>query len=231
MYNTARSGTVQGNQGGPAKVGSQPNRGRNSLGDKARDLTEVRTGQAHPDGDGARQDEGNYRQRGGQYRIGLFGCFGHARRVSIDAETPGQDKSPAESKAQSSPIRLTPSRDCMAVFATVATHESRELADVLTEALTEQAERWAHSRHALHIDPRDAALLDAYLDSLEADPDRLDRLEETAAYRHTTTPAMLDAARGSDERESYRTEGDDHADFLARCGAEDGIGITLAMQD
>ena len=45
------------------------------------------------------------------------------------------------------------------------------------------------------------------------------------------TPAMRAAARASDERESRRTDADDHADFLARCGGEDAVGITLSIED
>lgn len=46
-----------------------------------------------------------------------------------------------------------------------------------------------------------------------------------------TTPAMESAARASDAREMYRTDADDHADFLARNGGEDCVGITLSIKD
>ena len=118
------------------------------------------------------------------------------------------------------------------MFATVASHESRPLADVLTEALSEQAARWTRTRHTLLIDPRDQALLDDYLDALEADTTRLERMEEEANYRRATTPMMEAAARASDERErSYHTDTDDAADFWQRVSGHEDITVQVAIAD
>ena len=45
------------------------------------------------------------------------------------------------------------------------------------------------------------------------------------------TPAMRAAACASDARERLRSTEDDHADFLSRCGVEDGVGSTFTSQD
>ena len=91
------------------------------------------------------------------------------------------------------------SRECLSVFATLATVEQRPVVEVIEECLADMAAHLARTRHSLHLDAQDTAALNAYLDDLE----RQEREEDEAAARLRTTPAMRQAAAAADERERH----------------------------
>ena len=91
------------------------------------------------------------------------------------------------------------SRECLSVFATVATVEQRPVVEVIEECLADMAAHLTRTRHALHLDAEDTAALHAYLDSVE----RSEREEDEASARLRTTPAMRQAAAAADECERH----------------------------
>ena len=101
------------------------------------------------------------------------------------------------------PIRLRLSRERLGVFLALAKVERRPLEDVLAEHVAETAGRLLRTRHELHLDPYDQAVLAEYIDGLAERQEAWEALEEESAARAATTPAMRQAAAAADERERF----------------------------
>ncbi len=105
MYNTARSGTLNRNQNGPAKAGAEPISSGKSLGGPRTNASKVGAGSAVTPRPRVENSPQHPRQRGGQASIVLFGlpsATGRTRRL----ETLAPAKAAAQ--GQASPPRLNP---------------------------------------------------------------------------------------------------------------------------
>ena len=87
MYNTARSGTLNGNKGGTRETRPQPATGRKSLGNLRQNASPLGTGSAPAarplSGNASAEDR--HLSRGGQASLSLFGIAGSGRARWADA--------------------------------------------------------------------------------------------------------------------------------------------------